>query len=748
MELFVGADGVVTVRAASARDARRGQGFVHGLLRSWQVELETRTASGRLAQLLGPSALVSDALAARLEVAGRAAEVARSADAEERRVYQDFGAGYRAGCLAAGPTPEHRALGVDPELPSEEELHAGAATRLLMLDFLMQQDWLLDLVRVVVEPAGGAAAARQDGNDASAIVAAIARTYPGLVGTAAGSGSNAWAVAPGPGWPALLAGDPHMVLRAPATWLPIRLVWPGTELVGAGLAGTPDLALGSNTRVAWATTAAPASTTRLTRERLSGDLVDRPGGTTERLERREAHIDVRGWGREPVELRRSSRGTMLGLDLLGADGRRYDLAVDSVVRRDPYRSTALGGLENATDIAAAAESLRGWRSVPQAVVLGDSAGATAVLHVGMSRALEDPALASGWIDPLPGEPVERHRVVPGTPDAPAVAANDVAAVVGEPGHFDAGLRGDRIRARLKALPTDLAGSVRLQLDVRSVLADRWLDRMLVSVGDVPGDPDLEPTGPAAELLPGLVTELAAWDREVCVDLRAPLVFARWWEYVLGAVVAEAAPGAPAAVATSFVGAKAWLTTWGLDLVERWLDRSVGQGEALRRTLLDAIGSLHDDFGDSSTWTWGRQHTVRPEHPLVGTGEGLEWLTDCAAALPGSDDTVCRGDSARTPRVGVTMRLVIDLAAPQHSVWAFAPASTRAGPGVDHDTSAWEAGRYTRLLAPTVGWPQAVLLPPAAAASPAVSPGPPQPPTATPSTDPNSCTRTSLGGDHS
>src|SRR4029453_4701547 len=54
------AQGIPQIVAASERDAAFGLGYAHGQDRLWQMEFNRRLAAGRLAEVLGPSALPTD----------------------------------------------------------------------------------------------------------------------------------------------------------------------------------------------------------------------------------------------------------------------------------------------------------------------------------------------------------------------------------------------------------------------------------------------------------------------------------------------------------------------------------------------------------------------------------------------------------------------------------------------------------------------------------------------------------------
>src|SRR5918996_685350 len=76
--------GVPHIFAASLQDAHFALGFVHAQDRLWQMEMNRRVGSGRLAEVLGPAALETDRFMRTLGLRGVAEANLRHYDAETR----------------------------------------------------------------------------------------------------------------------------------------------------------------------------------------------------------------------------------------------------------------------------------------------------------------------------------------------------------------------------------------------------------------------------------------------------------------------------------------------------------------------------------------------------------------------------------------------------------------------------------------------------------------------------------------
>ncbi|MGA1210182.1 MAG: penicillin acylase family protein [Gemmobacter sp.] len=80
----------------SDRDVMFGLGFAHAQDRLWQMTMLRRTAQGRLAEVLGPARLQSDALMRRLDLYGLAVAAFEAQDAPTRAALEAYAAGVNA----------------------------------------------------------------------------------------------------------------------------------------------------------------------------------------------------------------------------------------------------------------------------------------------------------------------------------------------------------------------------------------------------------------------------------------------------------------------------------------------------------------------------------------------------------------------------------------------------------------------------------------------------------------------------
>src|SRR5512134_1188611 len=108
--------GVPHIFAQSLADATRALGYVHAQDRLWQMEMNRRTAAGRLAEVLGPPALEADRFLRTLGVRRAALANFARLDKPTQQLLENYAEGVNA-FLAAGPVLpiEFWLTGVKPE---------------------------------------------------------------------------------------------------------------------------------------------------------------------------------------------------------------------------------------------------------------------------------------------------------------------------------------------------------------------------------------------------------------------------------------------------------------------------------------------------------------------------------------------------------------------------------------------------------------------------------------------------------
>ncbi|MFD5843308.1 penicillin acylase family protein [Streptomyces chartreusis] len=307
--------GVPAVRASSDADLYQAQGYLHATFRLTQLDLERRTAKGRLAEIQGPAGVKSDTfeLQTGLLRTARSAWSAMPKDGPDAKALVAYSRGVNARLAELRESGDWPALftltGLYPQdwtpvdtlavqslvtqnlnysiSPLVYELLRQSLGKKRTMEFFPvipaneQSPYdpgpyrdlgvsplpATDNVNAAV-PDGGAArtptthasSADVDSMNAPASSAAgtLLERMKQLPATSMFSypDSNAWA-ANGPktaGGTAMLAGDPHLATTLPSFWYQIALSAPGTEASGASLVGVPGILVGRNQSISWSLT--------------------------------------------------------------------------------------------------------------------------------------------------------------------------------------------------------------------------------------------------------------------------------------------------------------------------------------------------------------------------------------------------------------------------------------------------------------------------------------------------------------
>ncbi len=281
--------GVPHIFATNELDAYRALGYVVARDRLFQMDLQTRAATGRLTEWVGARALSVDRQTRDLGMPWGAERKLAAMDTAGMgyRVMTAFAAGVNA--YVGGLTPqqwpvEYKLLGVRPD-------HWKPINSIdLFLQMSRTLTYLPDeALRIEARAAVGDSAAdalfpinspiqepiQPDGKNAPTFnlhplpppgrpdttmraVASILRDFaPHGFGEDPEQGhfaSNNWAVAPSRSADhhALLANDPHLTLTLPSIWYEAQLVVPGSlDVYGVTIPGAPGIVLGFNRNLAW-----------------------------------------------------------------------------------------------------------------------------------------------------------------------------------------------------------------------------------------------------------------------------------------------------------------------------------------------------------------------------------------------------------------------------------------------------------------------------------------------------------------
>ena len=339
--------GVPHIYAASTHDVLFAQGFVHAQDRLWQMELNRRTATGRLSELFGAVALETDRTV-RTFGFRRIAEIDLDNAAPD---IVDALAAYTDGVNAFLQHPSSN-------LPVEFSLlrHTPEAWMVLdstalmrMLIWQLSHAWYGEIVRAqLIEAVGPKHAAELEihapesnpttlphGIEFNAIDAqGMLRALRGPF-LDHGKGSNAWCVAGSrteTGQP-FLCNDPHLPLMLPSLWYKVHLNGGSLNAIGISLPGAPLVLIGHNARIAWGMTLAYTDCEDLFVEKIDPGRLNkyRFGGDWRTADIVREEIRVKGRSQPYVEEVTITHHGPIVSNVIGYSGKR--VAVNSMALR-------------------------------------------------------------------------------------------------------------------------------------------------------------------------------------------------------------------------------------------------------------------------------------------------------------------------------------------------------------------------------------------------------------------------------
>ncbi len=264
VEVVFDGRGIPHVSTGSPSALWFAQGYLHARDRYFQMEMARSTASGRLAEIFGESALDNDRKMRVLRLGATARRQAAQLMASDRSVLESYSDGVNAAIAQFGHwiAPEIWLLGIEPEPWVPEDSLAISLLMQLDLSWSMGMELRrgLQIRRLGQERAtelwGWTPLQIRDWIPPGDAIKYSFRDHEPITHPTGSIGSNAWAIAPertATGRP-LLATDPHHGIQMPGAFFAIHLTGPGTHVAGLSVAGTPGVLIGHNESVAWGLT--------------------------------------------------------------------------------------------------------------------------------------------------------------------------------------------------------------------------------------------------------------------------------------------------------------------------------------------------------------------------------------------------------------------------------------------------------------------------------------------------------------
>jgi penicillin amidase len=605
--------GVPHIYAENIDDLFTAQGFVAAQDRLWQMELWRRQREGRLAEILGVSAVARDRTARLLKYRGPMDDREwTSYHPEGKRIFTAFAAGVNAFIAASkDKLPiEFRITGITPEPWTAETVVLRAAT---FGNASSELALARNVVRLGLEAANKAAApdpwdelAIPEGLDLKAIDQSVTtgrgggggirpeliepyRTWargggvllapvPAVPADAiAEPGSNNWVVngaLSATGKP-VVANDPHREVGNPSLRYISHLVAPGWNVIGASEAPFAGVAIGHNDRLGWGLTIVGTDQEDVFVEELNpanGSEV-RWRDAWEPIRTVTEQIAVKGQAAETVELKFTRHGPIFHEDR----ARNKAYALRSALL-EPGTAPYLAGLRLAQsrNCREFLDAAMYWKSPSENLICGDVDG-----NISWQASALTPK-RNGWFGRLPVPGSGRYEWDGFRTDLPrelnpprgfiATANNNIQPKGYTPPLMfksSSNVEYERVARLLELIQPGKKYTVddhrRMQLDTLHLRARAELALFRGW------------TASAAEVERAR-QELASWDATLARDSRAAAIYSAW-----------RAASSPQ-------------------------ERDVTRGADLRRgeheaSLVRAIGELRKSQGeDWAQWRWGRMHT--------------------------------------------------------------------------------------------------------------------------------------------
>ncbi len=706
--------GIPHIFAGTLEDASFALGFVHAQDRLWQMEMNRRIASGRLAEIVGPGALDSDRFLRTLGVRRSAAANLQTLDTETRQLLEAYAAGVNA-FIASDPVlpPEFWLTGTRPEPWTPVDSIAW----MKMMAWDLGGNWRNELLRMRLAKTVPLARIHEllppYPGEPVPVIADLKELYSSMDRDAVrlaekggqnnisrrkccsdplfhdneGLGSNNWVVSgarSASGKP-LLANDPHLGLTAPPVWYFAHLSAPGLNVIGATLPGVPGVILGHNGRIAWGFTNTGPDVQDLYIEKLdaAGGYLAPEGARAFQVV--EETIKVKGAESEQLRVRISRHGPVISDVMRTAQElapRGHVIAFAWTALADDDRSMqATLKFARAREWEGFLAAARDFHSPQQNIVYADIEGnigfvaAGRVPHRRFGNDLKGMAPAPGWqakydwAGYIPFEQLPRSF---NPADGAIVTANHRITPPGYP-HFISSdwqppYRAERIQQLLDATPKhDVPSFARIQADVVSLAMRELLPKMLA-------------TRPRSEGARKALALLAKWDGAMAPERTEPLIAWAWWRELTRAIYADELGDAfrqnwlaRAVFLGNVLSGDAQHARWCDDVRTPAVETCE---EVLALSLDAALADLARRHGaDPSRWRWGEAHAARHEHRPFGRQPLLARFFDISVASPGDTYTVNVGrnnlnDEAQpfANRHAASLRAIYDLSNLENSLY--------------------------------------------------------------------------------
>lgn len=699
-------------------------GFAAAQDRLFQLDYTRRKATGRLAEILGPSGVESDILYRTIGLAQIAATEWKTLPDESRTLLQAYTDGINAWLASGASLPiEFSLLDYTPEpwqpadsLAIEGEFRWYLTGRLPVLaipEIIKRRLGNSAKYHAALSVEAGEEFILWPGEYTPAMQPHAAG--PGGDGGLDGVGSNNWVLSPErskSGKP-LIAGDPHLPYYAASTWYEVRLQGGSFNVAGVMLSGLPAIMVGRNLHVAWTNTNNICSLRDLYQEKTSAEHSDHflYDGKWQPATLRSEIIQVKGANAVEHIVRGSRNGPIIDHLLPPLARDLGPVSLRWVGQQTCGWFTAVLKMDRATTVGEFCEATRNWLCPSFNLLCADIAG-----HIGLQttgqiplRRIWERGLRPGWDPRHQWAGLSRFEDLPRLCDPERgflVTANNRVAPDDYPFPLNctatSGHRARRIRQEIERLKKlSLEDCQQLQNDVLSLRAAECAPPLAALLA-----------GSADARLRQAASYLRDWDFTSELSSVAATIFnfffPNWCKTV--AVEGLTSPGdseaelAKAHLSADRLGGLA-VRLLAADPFDWFVHRD--RQTALLETFSATLDQLTQRLGpDMATWQWSRVHLLLQPHVLSSRGDLGKLLDISGVPTRGDGTTVCSSTPNATGEAytGAGQRMIVDLADPRAGLWTVEAGSISGQPGSPHyrdQLELWNSGqlRYVSLAEP-------------------------------------------------
>jgi penicillin amidase len=731
VEIYRDGWGIPHIYAQTTQDVFFAQGFVHAQDRLWQMEMNRRTAQGRLSELFGELALDTDRTTRTFGFHRLAASDWGNFKPELKEIFSAYAAGVNAFIddPASKLPVEFLLLNHKPEPWQPED--STSFSRVMI--WQLSHAWFGEIIRAkIVEAVGAEHAAELEiqfpednpltlpvGIEFNTLDAGGDLRLANSPFLDRGKGSNAWVLSRDKSATggAVLSNDMHLAISLPSLWYEAHLnVGDEFHVTGVSLPGLPMILVGHNASIAWGMTLAFTDAEDLFIEKFDIQNPHRYHFCGEWLDAEISRevIQVKGQAEPHIEEVVITHHGPIISDVVGHPEQR--IAVNSMALRPSPAFEGWWLLNKAKGWDEFVEAMRRIEAPQLNVAYADVRDNIGYWVTGKvpRRAKGDGTVpVPGWsgeyewigevpfeemphaLNPLQGYLVTcNHKIIP----------DDYPHFLGHV--WMNGYRARRIVSVIESkAKVSLADQRDLHMDFTCLPGLEFVDRLQ---GYTHPDPDVQLA----------LEKLRLWDGKLTPDSIGGIVY-EVARYTLVRNLLNTGLGAELATRVmgqgfhpllfhshEFYGHDTVAMLRMLDNPDSWWIRRAGGREALiTQSLKQTIQWLRAELGPQlSDWRWGKIHKISFDHPL-GLQKPLDQVFNRGPYPIGGDtDTPCQtamqpGDPYDNTAWSPSFRQVIDMRDFSNSVAIHPPGQSGqlASPHYDDLAQLWLDGEYHPML---------------------------------------------------